>query len=78
MFNRNARGVRGTTLDATEKQDTAATFTRTADGVRGRMNQFRGTQNRKPFRAQLLLRCLNRRETDKRPLCCHISERTLT
>ncbi len=35
VFNRNARGVRGTRLDVTDTQDSAATFTRTAGGVRG-------------------------------------------
>ncbi len=68
MFNRNARGVRCTLLDVTDRQDPAATFTRTTGGVRGRMNQLHGTQTSKPFRAQLLLRCLNRRETDNIPL----------
>ena len=60
VFNRNARGVRGTLRDVTDRQDPAATFTRTTGGVRGTMNKFRGMQPFKPFRAQLLLRCLNR------------------
>ncbi len=64
MFNRNAGGVRGTMLDLTDNQDTAATLSRNARGVRDRMNQFHGTQIPKPFRAQLLLQRLTRRETD--------------
>ncbi len=68
MFNRNARGVRGTMLDVTYRQDAAATFTRIAGGVRGRMNQFRGMQTLKPFRAQLWLQRLTRRETDSLPI----------
>ncbi len=35
VFNRNARGVRGTLRDVTDRQDPAATFTRTTGGVRG-------------------------------------------
>ena len=69
MFNRNARGVRGTMLDLPFTQDTAAPFSRTAAGVRGTMNKFRGMQTFEPFRAQPLLRRLNRRETDRIPLC---------
>ncbi len=69
MFNRNARGVRGTMRGVTDTQDSEATFSRTAGGVRGTMNKFRGMQPFKPFRAQILLRCLNRRETDRIPLC---------
>jgi hypothetical protein len=69
VFNRNARGVRGTMRGVTDTQDSAATFSRTAGGVRGTMNKFRGMQTFDPFRAQLLLRRLNRRETDRIPLC---------
>ncbi len=71
MFNRNARGVRGTRLDVTDTQDSAATFTRTAGGVRDTMNKFRGMQTFKPFRAQLLWQRITRRETDNIPLDQH-------
>jgi hypothetical protein len=68
VFNRNARGVRGTLLDLPYTQDSAATFSRTAGGVRDTMNKFRGMQTFKPFRAQLFWQRITRRETDSLPL----------
>ncbi len=60
VFNRNAIGMLCTIRDLPYTQDTAATFSRTADGVRGPLRPIPRYADSQPFRAQLLLRRLNR------------------